>query len=192
PVPAHSVPERIDGGSGDPDAEQSAIAMLYHSEAVRLLVDRATAAVPAFRLTTRNAAAVVQVCRRLDGVPLAIELAAARLKVLTVEQVAARLDDRFRLLTGGSPTALRRHPTLRATLDWIYDLRTEPEQTLLRRLSVFAGGWTLEAAEAVCGDEKWKRPDSSGASTRPLFHSSIPSGDVLDLLTSLVDRSLVV
>src|SRR5204862_7623173 len=103
-----------------------------------------------FALTNSNAAAVAQVCQRLDGIPLAPELAAARLKVLPVEQIAVRLDDRFRLLTAGSRTALPRQQTLRALIDWSYDLLSEGEQALLRRLSVFAGGWTLEAAEAVC------------------------------------------
>ena len=88
----------------------------------------------------------------MDGIPLAIELAAARVKALSVEQIAARLDDRFRLLTGGSRTALPRQQTLKAAIDWSYDLLSEDEKTLLRRLSVFAGGWTLEAAEAVCAD----------------------------------------
>src|SRR4029079_16515139 len=96
-----------------------------------------------------EARAVARICRRLDGIPLALELAAARVTVLTVEQVAARLDDRFRLLTGGSRGALPRHQTLRALIDWSYDALPEAEAALLRRLSVFAGGWTLEAAEAV-------------------------------------------
>jgi predicted ATPase len=143
-------------------------------EAVRLFVDRALLCRPTFALTPANAASVAEVCHRLDGIPLAIELAAARAKVLPVEQVAARLDDRFRLLTGGSRTALPRQQTLRALIDWSYDLLTEPERALLRRLSVFAGGWTLEAAEAVCpgdGIEAW---------------------EVLDLLTSLVEKSLAI
>src|SRR5262249_26056267 len=117
---------------------------------VRLFLERAQAVQPGFSLTPKNASAVLQVCQRLDGIPLAIELAAARLRVLTAQQIAARLDDRFRLLTTGSRTALPRHQTLRATLDWSYDLLSEPERRLLRRLSVFAGGWTLEAAEEVC------------------------------------------
>ena len=103
-----------------------------------------------FVLTERNAPAVAQVCQRLDGIPLALELAAARIEALTVEQLAARLDQRFRLLTGGSRTALPRQQTLRATVDWSYDLLSEPERRLFNRLSVFAGGWTLEAAETVC------------------------------------------
>ncbi len=97
-----------------------------------------------------NAAAIAQICRRLDGIPLAIELAAARVRLLSVEQIAARLDDCFHLLTGGSRTALPRHQTLRAAIDWGYALLSEQERVLLRRLSVFSGSWTLEAAEAVC------------------------------------------
>jgi len=97
-----------------------------------------------------NAPAIAAVCQRLDGIPLAIELAAARVKVLAVEQIASRLDDRFRLLTGGSRIVLPRHQTLRAAIDWSYDLLPESERMLLRRLSVFAGGWTLDSAEGGC------------------------------------------
>src|SRR5579859_796700 len=140
PVPSLSLPAAA-GGSG---AEA-----LSQSEAASLFVDRAQAALPTFALTDDNAAAVATVCRRLDGIPLAIELAAARVRLLRVDEIAARLDDRFRLLTGGSRTALPRQQTLRALIDWSYDLLTEPERALLRRLAVFAGGWTLEAAEAV-------------------------------------------
>ena len=118
---------------------------------MRLFIDRAAAAVPRrSAVTNANAPAVAQLCQRLDGIPLALELAAARVRSLPVEQIAARLDDRFRLLTGGSRTALPRQQTLRALIDWSYDLLSDPEKTLLRRLAVFAGGWTLEAAEAVC------------------------------------------
>jgi len=117
-------------------------------------------------------AAVAAVCRQLDGLPLAIELAAARTRLLSPEQIAARLEDRFQLLTGGGRTALPRQQTLRAMIDWSYSLLSEPEQQLFRRLAVFVGGWTLEAAEAVCTEE------NNGA-------------DVLDLLTRLVDKSLV-
>jgi tetratricopeptide (TPR) repeat protein len=128
---------------------------------------------PVFAVTDRNAPALAQVCRRLDGIPLALELAAARVTALSVEQIAARLDDRFRLLTGGRRTALRRQQTLAATLDWSHDLLSEPERVLLRRLAVFAGGWMLEAAEAVgAGD-------------------GIEAVDVLDLVTRLVEKSLV-
>ncbi|HEY6042577.1 MAG TPA: hypothetical protein VIX58_10625, partial [Anaerolineae bacterium] len=120
----------------------------------------------------QNAAAIAQICSRLDGIPLAIELAAARVKVLPPAQIAARLDDRFRLLTGGSRTALERHQTLSALIEWSYNLLTEPERVLLRRLSVFAGGWRLEAAQAVCGDGL--------------------DADALDTLARLADKSLVV
>src|SRR5207302_161512 len=117
-------------------------------ESVRLFVERATAARAAFVLTNDNVVTVAQICSRLDGIPLAIELAAARIKVLTLQQIAERLDDRFRLLTGGSRTAMPRQQTLRALIDWSYDLLAEPEKKLLRRLSVFARGRTLEAIEA--------------------------------------------
>jgi CRP-like cAMP-binding protein len=124
-------------------------------------------------VTDQSAPAVARVCARLDGIPLAIELAAARVRVLSVEQLLARLEDRFRLLTGGSRIAPERHQTLRAAVDWSYDLLSAQEQTLFARLSVFAGGWALEAAEQVCaGDET-------------------EGSDVLDLLTGLVDKSLV-
>jgi hypothetical protein len=129
---------------------------------------------PGFTITAANAVAVRQICVRLDGIPLAIELAAARVKTLAVADIAARLGDRFRLLTGGSRTALPRHQTLRALIDWSYRLLAESERIVLRRLAVFAGGWRLEAAEVVCiGDD-------------------IDAGDVLDALTRLVDKSLVV
>ncbi len=147
---------------------------LAQYEAIRLFVDRAVAVTPSFTLNEANAAAVNQICRQLDGVPLAIELAAARVRAMTPEQIAARLDDRFRLLTGGSRTALPRQQTLRAMIDWSWDLLSEPECTLLRRLAVFVGGWTLEAAEAVCAD------------------APLPGDDVLELLTHLVEKSLVV
>jgi class 3 adenylate cyclase len=128
---------------------------------------------PTFRVTPQNAQSVARICHRLDGIPLAIELAAARVKVLAVEQIAARIDDRFRLLTGGSRVAVPRHQTLRAAIEWSYQLLSETERILLRRLAVFAGGWTLEAAEAVC---------PSG---------SVEASGILDVLTSLVDKSLV-
>ncbi len=164
PVPSLSVPA---------DHRLPPVEALATFEAVRLFVHRASAAAPEFRLTEANAPAVVQVCRRLDGLPLAIELAAARVKVLSVEQIAARLDDRFRLLTGGSRTALPRHQTLQAAMDWSYDLLSEEERVLLRRLSVCSGGFTLEAAEMISSD---------GALGAP---------EVLDVLTHLVDKSLV-
>ena len=146
---------------------------LLQYEAVRLFSERAATALPDFTITDGNASALAQVCRRLDGIPLAIELAAARVRMLSVEQIAARLDDSFRLLTGGSRTALPRLQTLQALIDWSYDLLSKSERSLLCWLSVFAGGWSLEAAEAVCA---WE-----GAGM-----------DVLDLLTQLVNKSLVV
>jgi predicted ATPase len=142
--------------------------------AIPLFVERATLVQPTFQLTPQNARAIVQICRHLEGIPLAIELAAARVKALPIEQIARRLTQLFRLLTGGPRTALSRQQTLEATMQWSYDLLSEAERCLLRRLAVFAGGWTLEAAEAVC-----EAP------------SSAPY-EVLDLLTSLVDKSLVV
>ena len=151
-----------------------AVEALPQYPAVRLFVDRVTAVLPAFNLTHDNALAVADICRRLDGIPLAIELAAARVRALSVENVAARLSDRFHLLTGGSRTALPRQQTLRALIDWSYDLLTEKERILFRRLAVFAGGWTLEAAEAVC---------STG---------EVDENEVVDLLAGLVDKSLVV
>ncbi|MGH2410369.1 MAG: ATP-binding protein, partial [Chloroflexota bacterium] len=132
----------------------------------------ARAVLPHFALTPRNARAVAQVCRRLDGMPLAIELAAARVRGLAVEQLAARLDQRFHLLTGGSRTALARQQTLRATVDWSYGLLDPAERQLFNRLSVFAGGFTLEGVESVCAGDG-------------------PAPEVLDVLLRLVDKSLV-
>lgn len=152
---------------------EHSVAQAAECEAVRLLVERATAVQPSFALTEHNVAAVEQICWRLDGIPLALELASARLRALTVEQVAQRLDDRFHLLTGGSRATLPRQQTLRALIDWSHDLLSTPERIVLRRLSVFVGGWTLEAAEAVCADDAVK-PDQ-----------------VLDLLMRLVDKSLI-
>ena len=151
-------------GLPPPDAAPGAAA-LEASGAGRLFLERARAAQPAFALTDANAGAVAEVCRRLDGIPLALELAAARVRVLTPEQLAARLGDRFRLLTGGGRTALRRQQTLQATVDWSHDLLSEPERALFRRLAVFPGGATggfpLEAAEAVGPPgTRWRRPTS--------------------------------
>ncbi len=147
--------------------------LLADCESVQLFVERAQAVNPSFALTESSAPAVAQVCARLEGIPLAIELAAARVRVLTVEQVAARLNDYLSLLTGGSRAALPRQQTLRATLDWSYDLLSRPSRLLLARLSVFAGGWTLEAVEEV------------GAG------GEIAAVQILDLLTGLVEKSLV-
>src|SRR6185437_5703361 len=132
-----------------PPAAATGAAELAGYDAVRLFADRAAAAVPGFSLGPATVASVVAVCRALDGLPLAIELAAARVRVLSVDQIAARLGDRFHLLTTGDRTAPPRQRTLRAAIDWSYDLLNEAEQMLLRRLSVFAG-WSLEMAERVC------------------------------------------
>jgi class 3 adenylate cyclase len=140
PVPPLAVPMP----DGKPSADAAAA-----SEAVRLFVERARGSQPAFALNDRNTPAVIEICRRLDGIPLALELAAARLRALPVEEIAARVNDRFRLLASGDRTALPRQKTLRALIDWSHDLLSEPERALLRRLAVFAGGFTLDAAEAV-------------------------------------------
>ncbi|MFD7320412.1 BTAD domain-containing putative transcriptional regulator [Streptomyces sp. NPDC059875] len=143
------------------------------SAAVRLFVDRAVGIRPDFALDDSTAGAVVEICRRLDGMPLALELAAAKLRSMSVEQIARRLDDRFRLLTSGSRTALPRQRTLLALVEWSWDLLDEPERTLARRLSVFPGGATVAALEGVCSD------------------ASLPADDVLYVLGSLVEKSLV-
>jgi non-specific serine/threonine protein kinase len=180
--------------SADPPPDVAAA--LAHYEAVRLFTTRAAAASPGFTPTLRNADALIQVCRRLDGIPLAIELAAARLKVLSVEQIAERLNDRFRLLTAGGRTALPRQQTLRATMDWSHDLLSDAERVLLRRLAVFAGSFTLEAAETVCADgvDSWQLTvDSKGTGPSELstVNGQLSTGEVLDLLSQLVDKSLV-
>src|SRR6266849_357037 len=135
-----------------PDVQAPSLDALSHNDCVRLFVDRALAAYPRFRLKEKNALAIADICRRLDGIPLALELAAARVAVFSPEEIASRLDDRFRLLTGGSRTALERHQTLRALIDWSYDLLSDEERRLFRHLAVFAGGWTFEAAEAICSE----------------------------------------
>jgi non-specific serine/threonine protein kinase len=147
---------------------------LRNYPAVQLFVARSTLALPSFQLTEQNAPAVAQICNRLDGIPLALELAAARISVLSAEQIAARLDGLLRMLTAGTRTALPRQRTLRATIDWSYDLLSPSEQRLFNRLSVFVGGWSLEAAELVGAG-----PD-------------IAPDDILELLAHLVDKSLVV
>ncbi|MFE5768782.1 BTAD domain-containing putative transcriptional regulator [Streptomyces sp. NPDC056485] len=152
----------------------------------RLFADRAAAVRPGFT-PAEDPAAVAEICRRLDGLPLAIELAAARLRLLTPRQIADRLDDRFRLLTGGARTVLPRQQTLRAVVDWSWDLLDEPERTVLRRLSVFAGGCGLAAAEAVCTDDT---PGDTGDVADVADVGDV--ADVADVLGSLVDKSLVV
>jgi predicted ATPase/DNA-binding SARP family transcriptional activator len=154
--------------------------------AVRLFADRAAAVRPGFAVTAGNTAHVVRICRALDGMPLAIELAAARMRALTPEQVSARLGDRFRLLTAGSRTALPRHQTLRAVVEWSWDLLDDAERALWRRLSIFAGGATVESAEAICAGTP------AGAGPVPGGDADLPATDILDVLTALVDKSLVV
>jgi non-specific serine/threonine protein kinase len=150
-------------------------AQLGGIESVRLFVERACARSPAFVLNDQNAAAVAAICRRLDGIPLALELAAAWMRVLSPSQLAERLDGQFELLIGAYPSVPRRHQTLRALIDWSYDLLSDAERVLLRRLSVFAGGWQLEAAEAICA----------------LLSATSQAPGVLEVLTGLVDKSVV-
>jgi predicted ATPase/class 3 adenylate cyclase len=164
-LPTLSAPE--------PGQAVSLHALAQH-DAVRLFVERATAAQPAFALSERNVAAVADICHRLDGIPLALELAAARTRAMPVETLAARLSDRFRLLKTSDQTVLPRQRTLRALIDWSYDLLEANERAVFQRLSVFAGGWTLEAAEAVCAG------------------GEVEEVAVLDLLSQLVEKSLVV
>ena len=163
-VPSLSLPEPNDTHTP---------ASIAPFEALQLFVDRSVNVRGDFRVTDENAATLVSICHRLDGIPLAIELAAARVRSLSVEEINRRLDHRFRLLTGGSRTALPRQQTLRSMIDWSYDLLHDDEKLLMRRLSVFAGGWTLEAAERICAGDQ------------------IEDSEVLDLLTSLIDKSLV-
>ena len=164
-VPSLSLPDHLD---------LQALEDLESYDAIRLFVERAKSVVSGFEVTDVNAPTLARLCQRLDGMPLAIELAAARTRVLPVEQIAERLDDRFGLLTGGSRTALPRQQTLLATMEWSHDLLSQKERLLFRRLSVFAGGFSLDAAEAVCAGE------------------GIEMDDVLDLLSRLADKSLVV
>jgi predicted ATPase/DNA-binding CsgD family transcriptional regulator len=167
--------------SPDPSSLPTLDALLRY-DAVRLFVDRAVAAQRDFSVAEQDAPAVAQICCRLDGIPLAIELAASRVGVLAVRQVADLLEDRFRLLATGRTMADARHRTLRALIDWSHDLLSEPERTLLRRLSVFAGGWALAAAEGVCAD---------GATAEGTSNGVIRSDEMLDLLDGLVRKSLV-
>ena len=171
-VPAETV-WRVPPLSAMPAAASDGPDAADHNEAIRLFADRTAASCPGFTVGPGNVAAVAAICRALDGLPLAIELAAAWVRVLSVEQICARLGNRFALLTAGDRSASPRQRTLRATIDWSYALLTEPEQRLFRRLSVFAG-WSLEMAEQVCAAD------------------DVPVGDVLGLLAALVDKSLVV
>jgi non-specific serine/threonine protein kinase len=160
---------------GVPDAGPAGAAALMRIESVQLFAQRGRAARPGFEVTAENGTAVSQICRRLDGLPLAIELAAARLRAMSPAEIATRLDDRFRLLTGGARAALPRQRTLEATVSWSYELLSDAERALFDRLSVFAGGWTLEAAERICQ-----------------FDRTQSDADISDLIARLVDRSLVV
>ena len=164
-VPSLSVPDH---------ERQPPIEELRRYEAVELFVERAAEVTSTFKLTEENSSAVARLCRRLDGIPLAIELAAARTNVLSVEQIANRLEDSFGLLSAGGRTAMPRHRTLHATMDWSHELLPEEERVLFRRLSVFAGGFTLEAVEEVCAGKDLQR------------------GEVLELLSDLVNKSLVI
>ena len=164
-VPSLSVP---DARSGSRSEE------ILACEAARLFIDRARLQQPDLVITTKDASALGSICRRLDGIALAIELAAARIRAMSMGELSTHLVDRFTVLSGGPLTVLPRHRTLRSLIDWSYELLSEPEKAMLRRASVFAGGWTLDAAERVCSDE------------------SIDRSHALDLLTSLTDKSLVV
>jgi len=157
----------------NPDSAQQALPKYEASESVQLFIDRVRTNDPEFDLTIKNGAWVAEICRRLDGMPLAIELAAAQVRSLTVQEIARRLDNRFQLLTSGSRTAPPRQQTLASTLDWSYELLSSKEQMVLQRLSVFAGGSTIQAAERVCAG------------------GEIESANVLELLTRLVDKNLV-
>ncbi len=153
---------------------------LRQFESVRLFIDRAALAKTNFNVNNENAHALVKICQTLDGIPLAIELAAAKISILSMEQISNRLDDRFRLLTGGGHAVLERHQTLRATMDWSYNLLSAEEQALFRRLSVFVGGCSLDAAESVCIDED--------TTTK----NALRTVDILDILGQLVNKSLVI
>jgi predicted ATPase/DNA-binding SARP family transcriptional activator len=172
PVPPLAVPDAAALAGLDADGPSPEVLAGY--DAVRLFGERAATADPSFVLDEASATVVAELCRRLDGLPLAIELAAARVRALPVAELAARLDDRFRLLAGGGRTLDPRQQTLRATVDWSWELLEEPDRRLWRRLSVFSGGWTVAAAEAVCAGD------------------GLDAADVLDGLVRLVDRSLVV
>jgi len=177
PVPSLSLP----------DIKQlPVIEQLSQYEAVRLFIDRALLVARRFSVDANNAPFIAQICHRLDGIPLAIELAAARVQMLSVDKISAGLDDRFYLLTGGARTLLPRQQTLRALIDWSYDLLSENERLFFRRLSVFAGSWTLEAAEEVCSDSDLLPVNSEQTGHRLLVT------DILDLLNQLVNKSLVV
>ena len=162
-----------------PDKDAIEAEALMQCDAVSLFVARAQSALPSFELAHQNAETMAQICRRLDGIPLAIELAAVRVRALAIDEILDRLDHRFELLSGGLRTAPPRQRTLRATVDWSYELLDAKETALLARLSIFAGGWTLQAAEAVCAE--------SDAGTIGIDSRKVPN-----LLARLVDKSMVV
>jgi non-specific serine/threonine protein kinase len=219
PVPALAPVAAGDGGRGLPLSDRAALGLrgiqvdpsrpsgseavgltlesLSRYESVRLFLERVAGTGTGFTLTASNAFALASLCSRLDGLPLAIELAASRARSMPLDQIESRLDDRFRLLTGGSRAALPRQRTLKALIDWSYDLLTEEEKALLNRLSVFAGGWTLAAAEALCGEaSNLTTEDTEGHRGTASLQHPTPNTQhpamVLDLLTSLVDKSLVI
>jgi predicted ATPase/DNA-binding XRE family transcriptional regulator len=168
-VPSLSVVSPREGAASGSDLAVKVLA----SESGRLFADRAQLAVPSFALTPANASAVAQVCQRLDGIPLAIELAASWVSMLSVDQIAMRLDQRFRLLTGGNRTAVRRQQTLQATIGWSYQLLSDEERSLIRRLAVFAGGWSLDAAEALGADVLGSAEDVLQVMSRLLAKSMV-------------------
>ncbi len=179
-TPSLNLPDPVIEGDHHAEGGDAWLAEVRAADAVRLFVDRATAVSPSFALTPAEAPAVVEICRRLDGIPLAIELAAARVPLLSVAEIAVRLGDRFQLLTGGRRTALPRQQTLQALIDWSWELLTDDERRLLRRLSVFAGGFTIEAAVDITG-----LPGEATA-------GGDASLEMLEVLGRLVGRSLVV
>jgi len=163
-IPPLSMPENI---------KKESFESLIEYESVKLFLDRAVSVNPKFTLTKENIYAVAELCKKLDGIPLAIELASKRVNVLPVEKILERLDDRFKLLNSGNSTALPRQKTLRALIDWSYDMLNSNEQILLQRLSIFMGGWTLETSEEICADE------------------TIDQYEILDLMESLLNKSLI-
>lgn len=187
------IPFRVPSLSLPEPHHQLLLTELSQYDAIRLFVERGQVVIPGFAITVENAPFIVQVVCRLDGIPLAIELAAARLRLLSVEQIALRLKDAFRLLTGGSRNVLPRHQTLRALIDWSYNLLSQAECTVLRRLSVFAGSWTLEAAESICSDpiEKFSSSAEQVCSDEGEGLRTILSENILDQLGGLVDKSLI-
>jgi non-specific serine/threonine protein kinase len=170
---AGEIPYRVPSLEIPRSIQESMTEVLANTESVRLFIERAVTVAPGFVISPPNVTSIAKICLRLDGIPLAIELAAARVNTLSVEQILDRLDDRFNLLTHGLRNTPARHQTLRATIEWSYELLSEKERLVFMRLGVFVGGWTLEAAEAVCSGK------------------GMPPVELLDLLSRLVDKSLV-